>query len=93
MFAIEVGLKLGELIEKRNRLGYVIGRRSAGDVPEWVPRLRRADDVVAAWKPEGLEKALAKSLLEREAMVGASDGSQRGKNCSCGWRLQTFDRE
>ena len=55
-YTIEVGGKIGALMDKRSRLEYAIGRRSLDVEAEWVPEIGRAADVVEEWKRLGFEK-------------------------------------
>lgn len=80
-------------MDKWSRPAYAIGRRNVYITAEWAPELDRADDVVAEWKRQGFEEVLAASRLTRQENLGASDGSQRGKNFIYGWVMHTYDFE
>ena len=52
-----------------------------------------ADDVVAVWKRQSFKLVLTASRLMQLEIIGVSDGSQRGENCTYSWVMQTCDGE
>ena len=59
---------------------------------EWIPEIGRVDDVVEEWKRQGFDAALATLRLSRQAIIGVSDGPQKGQRGAYGWVMQTLDR-
>ena len=81
---MEAKIALGTKMAQKTRAVCPIGAGRAGDKVEWAPELNRASDVVKEWSERCFWKAMAEKWPSGVQVVGASDGSQRGRNGAYG---------